>query len=216
MAYSGKWKWGLAQQAELRWWQWYLRNKDRDRYLEAKAAYWHRVLAHMDIQVPPGASVLDAGCGPAGIFMILSEQTVTAVDPLIDAYAGHLQHFSPTDYPWVTFRCGILEELPDRAAYSWIFCMNAINHVADLNRCLHNLARALQPDGKLLLGVDVHRNPSLKQLFRWLPGDILHPQQHSLSDYRALLPMCGLRVRQAVRFKAGRIFDYYLLLVERG
>ena len=137
------------------------------------------------------------------------------MDPLIEAYAEQLQHFTPADYPWVAFRRGTLEELPERAAFSWIFCMNAINHVADLKRSLQNLARALQPGGQILLGVDVHRSATLKHLFRWLPGDILHPQQHSLSDYRAMLPSCGLRIRREARFKAGRIFDYYLLLAER-
>ena len=61
-------KWKLAQFLEIRWWRRYLSGKDEAAYREQKIDYWKRICAVLDIDVPPGSQVLEAGCGPAGIF----------------------------------------------------------------------------------------------------------------------------------------------------
>ena len=74
-------KWNIAQHLELRWWKKYLRNKDADQYLQWKRKYWHAFLkpvAHL-IHLDPLKEILDAGCGPAGIFIILKEKMLTKI-----------------------------------------------------------------------------------------------------------------------------------------
>ena len=68
-------QWKIAQSAELRWWKNYLKDKDPDDYKKEKLAYWKKVLAPLDSLVSniEGLDVLDAGCGPAGIFMALDK-----------------------------------------------------------------------------------------------------------------------------------------------
>ena len=103
----------LCPNLERRWWQRYLARRDPAAYLRDKRAYWHRTLAELNLRPPPaGTRVLDAGCGPAGIFTILPDQQVTALDPLLPAYARDLPHFDPADYPNVTFVTGTLEDPP--------------------------------------------------------------------------------------------------------
>lgn len=209
-------KWRLAQFLEIRWWQQYLRKKGKNTYLEAKRAYWRRVLDRLDLHLPEAARVLDAGCGPAGIFMILSRHEVVAIDPLLAAYAEKLAHFSPEDYPRVHFETTMLEAYQAPKPFDYVFCLNVINHVADLRAGIAVLAKATKPEGKLIISIDTHRFWGLKWLFRLLPGDALHPHQHSLADYQAILGQQNFSLQQKVKLKPGWIFDYWILVLEKA
>ncbi|MEM6726326.1 MAG: class I SAM-dependent methyltransferase [Bacteroidota bacterium] len=83
---KGNWRWRLAQAAEIRWWQRYLRKKEPESYLSWKRDYWENFLEKIQCIVPSQAHILDAGCGPAGIFTIFPENQVTAIDPLLYHY----------------------------------------------------------------------------------------------------------------------------------
>ncbi len=209
-------RWKIAQAAEIRWWERYLARQEPETYLSNKKAYWHRVLQQVGCYPEKGSQVLDAGCGPAGIFIILNEAEVDALDPLLDHYEERLAHFSCADYPRVSFICQPLEDLNAKDRYDTIFCLNAINHVADIQLALDTLTQALKPGGKLLLSIDAHNYPLLKKTFQLLPGDILHPHQYDLAEYRAMLTDRNFSIRQEVLLKKGGIFDYHLLLAERS
>ncbi len=164
-----------------------------------------------DIYPVTGERLLDAGCGPAGIFIVLNNCRVDGVDPLLDRYERELPHFKSAWYPWVRFHSQKLEDFQPAAPYHRIFCLNAVNHFEDLEKSLKNLADALLPGGVLYLSIDAHRSGWLKGLFQRLPGDILHPHQYGLDDYTAFAERAGLVVKKRLRLKGGRIFDYWLL-----
>lgn len=202
-------RWKIAQWAEAQWWKRYLSAKVPENYLAQKSAYWQRVMQEAGIEVSPGSDVLDAGCGPAGIFLVLNDVRVVALDPLLGAYKG-LPHFQPEAHPHVAFRQMALETLEEAAAFDHIFCLNVINHVADLPLVLHNLQRALRPGGTCWLSVDAHRYPLLQPVFAAIPGDVLHPHQYTLPQYGAWLQKAGFRIVQQKRLKPGGLFDYWI------
>lgn len=204
-------RWKVAQFWEIRWWRWYLQNKDKSAYLESKAKYWHRILAHCDISFSGTETMLDAGCGPAGIFMVLEGKEIVAIDPLLPKYETQLSHFHPQDYPQVTFIPVSLEAFQANLSFDVIFCCNVINHVADLKRSVAHLVKCLKPGGTLILTVDVHNYQPLKRLFRAIPGDILHPHQHDLADYTDMLVGQKLVIEKSHPLKSNFIFDYYLI-----
>lgn len=204
-------RWRLAQFWEIRWWRWYLQHKDRTAYLGQKAAYWEKILAGCELELTGTEAILDAGCGPAGIFMVLEGKPLMAVDPLLGQYQDQLDHFDPSAYPKVQFHDASLEEFQAPQKLDIIFCCNVINHVADLNLSLDRLCAWLKPGGILILSVDVHNYKALKKLFRLIPGDILHPHQHDLADYQSMLRERGLRIEKTTQLKRGNIFDYYLI-----
>ena len=208
-------RWKIAQAAELKWWQNYLKNKDAKTYLEWKKSYWIEFLRKCAIGLPKNASCLDAGCGPAGIFIILGNNTVDACDPLIDKYEG-LDVFDKTAYANVNFLKSSIENFNVEKQYDYIFCLNAINHVADLGKSIAKLYEVLQPKGTLLLSTDVHRYKFLKTIFRFLPGDILHPQQHSLKDYRKIIAEKNLEIDREILIKRTAIFDYYAFVLKKS
>lgn len=212
-----KLRWRFAQFFEFLWWRNYLKNRDPATYRIWKKAYWEHFLEKSGVSLEPGAAVLDAGCGPAGIFMVLpSTFVVDATDPLIARYAARLPVFAPADYKHVRFFDLPIERFSTGRQYDVIFCLNAINHVADLAGCLDNLALLTKPGGQLLLSVDVHRYVVLKRLFQGLPADVLHPQQNDLADYLSMLRQRNFLVERTVLIKPSAIFDYYLFVARRA
>jgi 2-polyprenyl-3-methyl-5-hydroxy-6-metoxy-1,4-benzoquinol methylase len=206
-------RWRVAQYLELWWWKQYLQNHAPADYLAWKRRYWRDLLERAAIALPPGARVLDAGCGPAGIFTVLDRQCVDAVDPLVAAYARALPHFRPSDYAaHVRFHAVALEAFDGPAGgYDAVFCLNAINHVADLDRCFDRLVELTRPGGLLVVSVDAHRSRLLRRAFRAVPGDVLHPHQELLAGYADQLERRGVALETPVLLKKGRVFNYYLL-----
>ncbi|MCB0640667.1 MAG: methyltransferase domain-containing protein [Phaeodactylibacter sp.] len=209
------WRWKLAQAAELQWWKNYLRKKEPQAYIDWKDAYWRTFLDRLELQVAPGLRVLDAGCGPAGIFRVLQEQQVVAVDPLVEAYEAELAIFSKKEHVHCRFVALPFEDFQENHPFDWVFCINAINHVADLTGSLNRLVDLMKPEGRLVLSIDVHRTAFFKYLLRLLPTDVLHPHQHSLADYEKLVRQAGGTVERAVCYKKGAMFDYYVLLIQK-
>lgn len=220
------WRWRLAQKLEARWWQRYLKGKDPVAYRAWKANYWRELLEPFapELRLDRPQTLLDAGCGPAGINLILPEaggaappHTVTALDPLLDRYRA-LPAWAVLRREGVRYTTGTLEKAPallGEHAFDGIACLNAINHVNDLGLALDALGRLGKPGAWLLLGVDVHTAGWRKSLFRAIPGDALHPHQHDTAEYRRMLQDRGWTLQAERTHKPGRIFDYVLLLARR-
>ena len=209
-------RWKIAQAAEIRWWRNYLGKKEPAEYLAWKRAYWHDFLDKIGHRPAAGARVLDVGCGPAGVFTVLSEQRVDAVDPLLDSYERDLPHFSASRYPRVDFYARPFEQYALTTQYDTVFCLNAVNHVADLAACCDKLTAALAPGGTLVMSIDAHNFALLKSLFRLLPGDILHPHQYDLAEYRKMLTDRDLIITGCELIKHETIFDYYCLTAKKA
>jgi 2-polyprenyl-6-hydroxyphenyl methylase/3-demethylubiquinone-9 3-methyltransferase len=211
-------KWNIAQKAELRWWKHYLRGKDVAQYQTWKTAYWQNIL-HLisdNCLVKQDMLALDAGCGPAGIFMSLQNCKVHALDPLLDVYDQNLPHFKKSDYPHVQFFSKPLEEFRVQEVYDMVFCMNAINHVSDLGRCYDILTAAVKPGGKLVISIDAHNYRFFKWLFRLIPGDILHPHQFDRAEYARLLTERNFTILQQEKLKHEFFFNHYIQVAEKN
>lgn len=234
-----KLRWNVAQAMEIRWWQRYLKNKAVTDYHVWKRAYWHQFLDEIgfpkneiikkikaqNIENQRGTEggqfslFLDAGCGPAGIFIIFDDEDqsirVDALDPLLNEYETKLPHFKKSNYPQTQFLAKPLEHLDAQEKYDFIFCINAINHVADLQKSFQQLVNAAKRGTTLVVSIDAHNFQPLKHLFRLIPGDILHPHQYDLHEYETMLANCGCRVEKSVLAKKEFIFNYYILIATK-
>ena len=213
-------RWKIAQAAEIRWWQRYLKNKPTTDYATWKTDYWQKLLAEIGLSSlnteGGNFSILDAGCGPAGIFMIYKNQKVDALDPLLDQYEATLPHFKKSNYPNVNFFNQPLESFNKQNAYDAVFCLNAINHVADLAQCFDILVAAAKKRGQLIVSIDAHNFSVLKKIFQALPGDILHPHQYDLAEYSAMLIERGCTIQRTILKKHELIFNYYVLVATKN
>jgi 2-polyprenyl-6-hydroxyphenyl methylase/3-demethylubiquinone-9 3-methyltransferase len=208
-------KWSLAQRFEIKWWQNYLKNQDVKEYLNRKKAYWQKIRSLCPFELNTSDRLLDAGCGPAGIFTILNAQQVDAIDPLLDKYEKTLAHFSQSAYPDVQFYQTRLEDFVPSIRYDSVFCLNAINHVHDISLAMKTLSLATGKDKWLVLSIDTHKWSVLKWLFRFIPLDILHPHQHDLKEYKKMLQKEQFEVIQAQKLKNGLIFDYHIIFAQK-
>lgn len=217
-------RWRIAQHFEQYWWRRYLHGKDWPTYYQWKCGYWNNLLQQattlspeLGVELSQGnKNILDAGCGPAGIYMVLDKHTVTAIDPLLDTYGHWLEHFKPSSYPWTNFRNLPLELFKTREPFDIVFCMNALNHVADINQATEKLMAATAQGGFVVLTLDVHIYPLAQKVFRMVPGDILHPHQYTLDGYFALFKSHGLHLQGNLTLRPGRLFGHELLVFRKS
>lgn len=208
-------RWKIAQSAEIRWWQQYLRHKPKADYLLWKRQYWTDFLIKIGVQPSYSDRILDAGCGPAGIFTIFNENEVVAIDPLLDDYESKLDHFDRQQYPNVHFEHIALENYINNQPFSLVFCLNAINHVADLDHCFDQLVEQTEQGGTLVVSIDAHNYSIFKHIFRLLPGDILHPHQYDLEEYKTMLADRNISIQNTVLVKKEFLFNYYTIVGQK-
>lgn len=208
-------RWKIAQFLEVKWWKRYLSDKEPAAYLKWKKDYWTSLLQELsDLPFVSGNKILDAGCGPAGVFIALDEYEVKAIDPLLDQYQN-LLHFHPELYPNVEFETLAIEQLKEKSIYDVVFCLNAINHVSDIALAYDQLCGVVKKDGYLVVSIDAHRSNLLKSIFKALPGDVLHPHQYNLQEYEQFLTDRGFKIVQTLLKTPGNIFDYYVQVAQK-
>lgn len=208
------WRWKIAQNAEIRWWQRYLKNRPVASYLQWKTDYWQSFLKKNNIHFSGKEKILDAGCGPAGVFMVLDSHQVDAVDPLLPAYETSIEHFRKEDYPNVSFFPVAFEAFETEIKYDTIFCLNALNHFEEIDASVDKLFDLLKENGRMYVSIDAHNFSFFKKIFQFIPGDILHPHQYDLEDYKKMFTSRGGKIIATNLIKKEFLFDYYLLTVE--
>jgi SAM-dependent methyltransferase len=210
-----KWRWKIAQYFEALWWRLYLFGKSEEDYLKWKKSYWQDFLKKNEIAVNAGDRIIEIGSGPAGIFMMFPGHQVTAVEPLLAKYKKLLSHFGGGEPGHVDFVEMPFEQYQSGSTFDKVFCLNVINHVSDLPVCMRKLYDLTEPGGQLFISVDAHRRAFLKNIFRRIPWDILHPQQHALSDYQAMLTVKGFTIERVELVRSEWIFNYYLIIAKK-
>lgn len=210
-------RWRIAQFAERKWWQRYLKNKDVESYLQWKKQYWQNLLNICYKYIPhvQEQSLLDAGCGPAGMFMMFNNESTYAFDPLIDTYEKDLPHFKKAMYSQVHFVNSGLENFSVPIVFDYVFCMNAINHVQDINTSYDTLSKHCKSKGFLIITIDAHNFTLFKKLFRLLPGDILHPHQYDLEEYKQHIIDRDFTILAVEKLKHEFFFDHYILIAQK-
>lgn len=211
-------RWKIAQFFESIWWKYYLKNKDTKQYLDWKIKYWNDFLIKIRLEKESldDKNILDSGCGPAGIFIVISNARVTALDPLLNFYQNKICHFNSNWYKNVAFSPLSIEQYQEKEKFDFIFCLNAINHVENINLAIENLIYSLKNDGKMIITIDCHKYTFLKSLFSFFQGDVLHPHQYTLDEYKTLFFKYGLNIENEFLLKNGLIFDYYSLALHHA
>jgi SAM-dependent methyltransferase len=125
--------------------------------------------------------VLDAGCGVGygTSYLAAAARRVVGVDRDESAIAYARERYAR---PNVEFRVGNLQglELPD-AAFDAVCSFETIEHVADTDAYLHEMARVLRPAGVFLVST-----PNARESTR-TPDNPFHEFELSAADFEALL-----------------------------
>ena len=140
---------------------------------------------------------------------------MTALDPLLEQYNQDLAHFDFDNYQSIEFKALPFERFENTASFDVVFCLNAINHFRDFKWSISKLKQLVSPGGYLVLSIDVHNYSFFKHIFRLLPGDALHPQQHSSEDYLNLLEDKSFVISKHHVKDKGFIFNYEVLVLQK-
>ena len=126
---------------------------------------------HIDWQ---GKRVLDLGCAGGFMAEALDDRgaTVTGIDPAREAIAAARAHAAATGRD-IRYDMGVGEALPyEDAGFDAVVCVDVLEHVADLDRVLAEVARVLTPGG-LFLYDTINRNPLARLATVTVAEDIL-------------------------------------------
>jgi SAM-dependent methyltransferase len=224
----------LAKPDVHRQWASGYRTADNERFYERAFDLIADVL-----QPPPGATVLDVGCGSCAHSVRLARRgfNVRAVDfseSALGMAAEHLRAQGLSDR--VTLgRENILElSFPDES-FDYVVCWGVLMHIPDVGRAVAELARVVRPGGflvvsegnmssleatalrglKRLLGrerAEVKRTPAGMEFWKWSGDDALVTRQADVDWLVRSFAERGLRV---VRRAAGQLSEGYAMVSSR-
>ena len=165
-----------------------------------------RALRSMLLPQVQGPIVLDAGCGMGFMTRALSQQgfEVVALDIDHELVASAIRPDNNAAIATgLTYRDG---RLPFRSAsFNTVLSLDVIEHIEDDQQMVDEMARVLQPNGRLVLSV-----PAMPNLYGQRDVAIGHYRRYSPTLLRQRLENAGLRVIQLGFWNILGVLPYYL------
>ena len=153
-----------------------------------------------------GRDVLDLGCAGGFMAEALAKRggRVTGIDPAEGAIAAARAHARAQGLR-IGYDVGIGEALPyDDASFDAVVCVDVLEHVADRNKVLAEVARVLRPGGFFLFDT-INRNPLARLAAITLAEDVLRLLPRGTHDPAMFLKPRELRAAmQAAGLVPGR------------
>lgn len=155
----------------------------------ARFNYFQRALTRRLGVNPLGQATLDVGCGGG----LLAEGfarlgcVVTGIDPAESALTVAQAHAAATGLA-ITYRVGAGESLPFRdQSFAIVICCDVLEHVADFNRVIAEIARVLAPGGVFFFDT-INRTLlsdflAIKLLQEWRVTRVLPPHLHDWNQF---------------------------------
>jgi len=148
--------------------QWYI---DRFRTMAAEGVDLAGEARFMDALLPPGAAVLDAGCGPGRVAGALHERGHPVVGVDIDEAlikAAIEDHPGPTYYVGDLAMLDLSDQVGTELFAGAVVAGNVMTYLApgSESEVLRSVARHVEPDGPVVVGFGLDRGYPLAQFDR--------------------------------------------------
>ena len=152
-------------------------------------------LKHFDRLIDwQGKQVLDLGCAGGFMAEALARRgaQVTGIDPAAEAIAAARQHATAEGLD-IAYDVGVGEALPyDPAGFDAVVCVDVLEHVTDLQKVMHEVARVLRPGGLFLFDT-INRNPLARLATITMAEDILRLLPRGTHDPALFIKPAELR-----------------------
>ena len=181
-----------------------------DRYVELVGTELHEategpidralVLAFVEmVTARPGARVADLGCGPGRVAALLARHGLDVIG--VDVSREMVAH-ARSAHPAIAFEEGRLDALPlATASLAGAVCWYSIIHTppAALDPVFAELARVLEPDGRLLLAFQEGAGEPVHRPDAHGTGLVLTSHRHGVDDVMRRLQSAGFVAHATAR-----------------
>ena len=179
------------------------------RYTLKESAEYYAWIARM-LDVRPDETVVDVGCGAGLLLAALNRQGAErAIGFDFSERALHLARHGLARAPVCVAEA---EHVPFASTtFDCVVCLGSLEHFADPDAALREMARLVRPEGRLLIVVP-NRYFILDVLNAWWRGaGTSHGQPlerfAALREWRALLEAHGFRIKAVRKYNAGSAFS---------
>ncbi len=141
-----------------------------------------------------GCDVLDLGCAGGFMAEALARRgaAVTGIDPAAEAIDAARAHARAGGMR-IGYDVGVGEALPyGDASFDAVVCVDVLEHVADLDKVLAEVARTLRPGGLFLFDT-INRNPLARLATITIAEDLLRLLPHGTHDPAKYIKPAELR-----------------------
>ena len=155
------------------------------------------------MQIPPGATVLDVGCGSGWAARLIAQHArdgrVVGID-VADEMVRVAREES-VNHPNAEFQLASAEQLPfGDAEFTHAFSMESLYYYTDVDRALREIRRVLKPGGLFVAVVDLYEENTPSH--QWIEMLKVPVQLLSASEYGSRFEHAGF-----VNFRHERLLD---------
>jgi hypothetical protein len=185
---------------------------DMHEWVEVRRDTWARLIDYLMRQglVNRPRKTLDIGGKGTAIFLALKDGERYAVDPVYqDLFQVHPFLRELDEYQGVNFLAMPVEEVATVDRFESIFCINVLDHMADLKTIAGKIEGLLAPSGTLVVIVDCYADRAVRNLVRWFDVDLPHPHHFLTQDIPLLFSRLALLKQDPAifgLFLTGRLF----------
>ncbi len=166
---------------------------ERDRW-KARAGYYHAQIARLTRGfIPPGSSVVEAGCATGDLLAALEPSRGLGLD-----YSGPMVEAAAKKHPGLRFAVDDLEDLKIRETFDYVVLSDVVGVLADVWSAFRNIRHLCHPGTRVVITYYNYLWEPVLKLAELLGLKARQPLQLwlPLADIQNLLSLSGLRVVQ--------------------
>jgi len=119
---------------------------DYDRW-KARSSYYYELLAETYREfVPPGASVLEIGCGTGTLLAKLNPRRGVGVD-----ISPKMVEIAAAKFPGLSFLAADAEALDLGETFEFVIVPDVIEHLSDVSAMFRSVRRCMRPDSRMIV-----------------------------------------------------------------
>jgi SAM-dependent methyltransferase len=195
-------RWDIATKHELSTWNTQKELFTSKSYLDSKKRYWDGIINGLPFKIQKNMQILEVGCGPMGITLVLKAGRIFGLDPLINEFRKNFK--IPPYYKYIPKK---IEDYKTDEKFDVIFAMQVLDHVDDIKKTAKVTESLLKECGFLVVEMRCSNHTPIKHYFN-IFGRFIDPNHpHHPKKIDVIKLFSKLKI---VEMKINKNYKYYL------